>query len=113
MITEEIESIIRRNWLKAAQELNFEIITPYTISIDGNDRKVFAFLPDYGSKQGAIVCLSAQPNCDWHIKSSDHDEIWSWGLANKRFCSIIYITNDNLVYDKEYFIDILEDWKIS
>lgn len=113
MITKEIESTVRSNWLRAAHELNFKIITPYNINIDGNNKEVFAFLPDYGSEQGAIVCLSAEPDCNWHIKSSDHKEIWTWGIANERFVSIINIANEELVYDKEYFIDILEDWKIS
>ncbi len=105
MITEEIESTVRSNWLRAAQELNFEIITPYTISIDGNNKEVFAFLPEYGSKQGAIVCLTSF--------SDDNDiykEVIQWAGINQIFCSLIGPLS---VYDKEYFIDILEDWKIS
>jgi hypothetical protein len=97
------ENIVRENWIKAASEIGFEILSPYKINIENRILEVFAFLPKYGSNNGMIVELTSEP---LFIINQD---IVSYSKRNKCFYSFINI-DIFLEYNKSEFIDLLDDW---
>lgn len=103
MITKEQIELARTNWLKASLSLFFKLVTPYFVEINGNKREVFAFLPEYGSPIGTIICLTSSP------KFETYPEIIQWAKENKIYCSFLNV-EDFENYNENYFKDILEDW---
>lgn len=103
MIDIELLNRARANWRKASSELCFEFISPYIIEVNGERREAFAFLPEYGSPNGTIICLTYAPNY------TIDNEIIKWAQENKLFYSFIDI-KDSLYYDKDYLTQTLEDW---
>ncbi|TKG87736.1 hypothetical protein EYV94_27975 [Puteibacter caeruleilacunae] len=93
----------RKNWLIASKKLNFKIVTPYEVKTSEWTKTVFAFLPEYGSKNGALVCLMHRP-----LYELD-DELYKWARDNGIFCSFI---PDGAFqsYDEDEFLEVLEDW---
>ncbi|HSZ34650.1 MAG TPA: hypothetical protein VK772_15145 [Puia sp.] len=98
--------IARNNWIKASGELGFKIITPFEILIEKSEKEVFAYLPEYGSLNGAIFELFT--SSDFKID----DRIKDWAVSNNCFYSFCSIESF-LEYDVVYFREILKDWKIS
>jgi hypothetical protein len=106
MLNNDQIEIARNNWIKASNELGFKIITPFEILIEKNEREVFAYLPEYGSHNGAIVELFTSSE-----KIKIDDAIKDWARSNNcfySFCSIESFLEYNIVY----FREILKDWKI-
>jgi hypothetical protein len=103
MITAEQITIARKNWQMAAQNLGFKIVTPYLISINGSQKEVFAFLPEYGSPNGAIIELTFAP------EYKTDKSLIEWAIENNSFYSFINVDNV-LEYDQEYFSEVLADW---
>jgi len=102
MICAYQKNIAINNWLKASNKLAFNIITPYSIIIEGKPKEIFAFLPNYGSPNGSIVVLiTSQFEID--------NEIINWAKSNGIFYSFIYI-DSFFTYDEEFFKEILLDW---
>ena len=103
MITELQTRKARENWIKASKELEFKIISPYYILVDGRKQEVFAFLPEYGSVNGTLVFLM----CPSDFKSS---YLSKWARRNKIFYS--YLNVDELLeYDQRTFREALKDWR--
>ena len=98
-IQKEID-LVRKSWIKASEILNFKIITPHFLDINGTKREVFAFLPEYGSPNGMIIGLSYQ---------YEDEDLRNWCIQHCLFCSFIYIES-HLIYDEIIFKDALEDW---
>lgn len=94
---------ITENWLIAAKELNFEIITPFKFNTQNNEKVIFAFLPYIGSEKGMIIDLIYPPDFSTDI------ETIKWAKKNGCFYSFINAEN-YLNYDKEIFIENLIDW---
>jgi hypothetical protein len=61
-------AIARENWIKAAAELRFAIVTPYIHPFQGGEIEIFAYLPEYGSANGALVDLLHPPGCGTNKK---------------------------------------------
>jgi len=108
MITKEEIQIARQKWLKASEDLNFRIITPYILTINGKDVEAFAYLPDYGSVKGALIGLYIPQQ----ISGTKDGEWMDWARENGYFFSFINIY-PLLEYTNEDFVEILEDWKIN
>jgi hypothetical protein len=103
MITIEQIERARENWIKASLSLRFRLVTPYFVDVNGIKKEVFAFLPEYGSSNGVIICLTSAPDFE-----TDRDII-NWAKENKFFYSFINIESCQK-YDEDYFRDALEDW---
>jgi hypothetical protein len=103
MITKEQFEQARLNWQKASKNLFFEIITPYFIEINGIKKELFAFLPEYGSPNGTIICLTSPP----HYETDS--EIIQWSKENKFYYSFLNV-EEFQEYDEECLNEILEDW---
>jgi hypothetical protein len=93
--------IVRNNWIRASKEFNFQIIMPYFLTINGIEQEVFAFLPEYGSPNGMII--------DLIIDYEMNDKIRDFAVFNSYFCSFVSVENF-LTYDRDFFIDALDDW---
>lgn len=96
---------LRTNWLKAAEEMNFRIVSPCEIKIEGALTKTFAFLPDFGSPKGMIICLTCPP------QFQTDKSIIEWANEKGYFYSFINIEN-YLIYDEQVYKESLTDWTI-
>lgn len=103
MITRQQVELARKNWIDASKNFMFELVTPYFIEIDGNEKEIFAFLPKYGSLNGTIVCLISAPN--FEIDS----ELSQWADKNNFYCSFVNIKKF-INFDESSFKEILNDW---
>jgi hypothetical protein len=103
MITEDQIKIARETWIKASNDLDFKIITPYSLMVDGRKQEVFAFLPEYGSHNGTFVFLMSAPeyNTDNYLAK--------WAKRRRILSSFINV-DVFLNYNKKHFIEILKDW---
>jgi hypothetical protein len=103
MSNEEKIYIARKNWMKASKELGFNIISPY--SVIENDKKYvfFAFIPKYGSPNGTIIDLIFAPTYETNNKMIE--------IANNIGSFYSFINIDSVInYNREHFLDIIEDW---
>jgi hypothetical protein len=103
MLTEEKVKIARKNWIKGSKKMGFKIITPYHFIINGEKRKAFAFLPEYGSPNGMLIGFTSSPNFE-----IDKD-ILEWAKEQRCFYSFINI-DGSLRYDECFIQDSLGDW---
>ncbi len=94
---------VEKNWLIAAKEFNFEIITPFKFINQHKEKTIFAFLPFIGSEKGMIIDLIYPPDFSTDI------EIVKWANENGYFYSFINIEG-YLNYDKKVFNETLKDW---
>ncbi len=103
MISQEQIELARLNWQNASMNLRFEIITPYFIEINGIEREVFAYLPEYGSPLGTILYLTHSPyfNTDF--------EIIHWAKENGLYYSFLNVDVFQK-YEENCFTEILDDW---
>jgi hypothetical protein len=103
MSREEKIDIARKNWLKASNELGFDIISPYTVTKDNKKYCFFAFIPKYGSPQGTLIDLIFSPLYKTNNKMK--------AIANAVGCFHSFINIDIYIdYNKERFLDTIEDW---
>ena len=103
MIEEKYIEIARENWLRASEEMNFKFVSPYPFAYNNMVKKIFAFLPEYGSPNGMIIDFIMEPDYD-----IDKD-ISNIAKLKNCFCSFVNIENF-LKYDEEAFKDALDDW---
>ena len=98
-IQEQID-LARKAWLQASEILNFKIVTPYFLNLNGKEKEVFAFLPEYGSPSGMIIG-----------RYSQHEDkfIRNWTMKQGCYSSFINLES-HLVYNEDIFKDVLEDW---
>jgi hypothetical protein len=99
---EKIE-MARINWMKASDELGFKFISPYSVTEDNKEYVFFAFIPKYGSPKGTIIDLIFAPAYEMSNKTIE--------IANANGCLYSFINIDSIIdYNREYFLDIIEDW---
>lgn len=103
MISKEKVEIARSNWNRASLKLFFKLITPYFADIDGDSYEIFAFLPEYGSINGAIICLTSAP-----LFETDN-VIIRWAKRVEVFYSFVNV-EDFQIYNEDYFREMLTDW---
>jgi hypothetical protein len=103
MKTEEKVQLARENWQRASMDLSFKIVSPFYLKINGKEKEVFAFLPEYGTPKGVLVALTCSPNFNTDT------EIINFATANGFFYSFINV-DTCLKYDERYFKEILADW---
>lgn len=106
MINElKIEST-RKNWIKASAQFGFELKTPYQVQLKHGVKEVFAYLPEYGSENGTVICLTGPPDYETDT------EIVEWADNHGVHCSFINVESC-LIYNEEYFVEVLDDWRIN
>lgn len=103
MINDKLKIRARNSWLKGSEELKFEIISPFKIFIEGKEIFLFAYLPQYGSKKGMVLELTEAPD---FITDTN---VIKWAKENQYHYSFINV-HSYLNYDKDLFIDTLNDW---
>ena len=105
MITQEQIEIARKQFVRASESLDFELESPFVIDPKTN-LVAFAYLPDYGSANGVIVDLTAAPEyrCD--------SRLIKWCKENQVFYSCLNIVPLLNTFDKRYFRELLQDWKL-
>ena len=106
MITKDFVFRARKIWLEASVDLNFELVTPYSVEIDGNIKDLFAYLPQYGSPNGMIGALTTYP--DYKIDES----IVKFAKEHDFFYSFVEVT-DFFEYNRNNFIELLNDWSFK
>ena len=104
MNTDVIEKA-RQQFVKASKEFNFTFISPYPLDEDAN-LYAFGFIDGYASKNGAIIALVEPPQYE-----ADQNVI-EWCKNHNRWFSQINIEPLLGEYDRSYFQELLDDWKI-
>ena len=108
MINEDTLKIARHNFALAAQEFGFEFESPFSLN---DDLDAFGYIPNYGSKNGVVICLSAWP--DYLIDNPDYlidNRVAAWCKENDCFCSFLNIKSLTGEYKRSYFRNMLRDW---
>ena len=54
MINEDNLKIARHNFALASKDFGFEFESPFTLT---NEIEAFGYIPNYGSKNGVVICL--------------------------------------------------------
>ena len=101
MFTEAELKAAAENFRIAASEFEFDFIE--NISLD-EGITAFGYIPQYGSKNGAIICLTAPPDFPPDKK------VAQWCNDNGYFCSLLNIQFLTGNYDRSYFKEMLNDW---
>ena len=96
---------IRSQFIRASKELGFTFISPYPLD-EQNNLFAFGFIDGYASKNGAIIELIEPP-----LYEANKDVI-QWCQKHNRWISQINIDPLLGEYDRSYFQDLLDDWKI-
>ena len=104
MVTEKQILSTREAWIKAGEVFDFEILTPITLTINGADKEIFAYIDGYGSENGTIIELIGPPDYQ-----GDNDAIHKWSIENNYFLSFINIEIYQ-TFDKKNFSETLKDW---
>ena len=93
--------IIRSNCLRAAEDFGFEFESPFSLT-DGLE--VFGYIPNYGSENGAVICLdsSMNPEADQRI----HE----WRKEMECFRSTLSTDFYAAEYNRSDFREMLRDW---
>ena len=86
-------------WKVASADLGFNFVNPFTLVHDGRDFLFFCHLPQFGSKAGMLV-LTEYDAAQCHAASSR-----GFGYA----C----ISEANEPYNRQDFIELLNDWSWS
>ena len=101
MINEDNLKIARHNFALASKDFGFEFESPFTLT---NEIEAFGYIPNYGSKNGVVICLFDPPDLltdnrvvDW---CKEMDCFWS-------FLSIESLAGE---YKRSYFRSMLRDW---
>lgn len=82
-------------WLDAAKELGVRVIAPHSVQLaDGRAVLIEAFLPDFGSRSGALAI-------SFENSTPKERELPVWS-------SRLY--ESYRVFDRQFFIDTLDDW---
>ncbi|MDP4183707.1 MAG: hypothetical protein Q8862_00920 [Bacteroidota bacterium] len=95
---------VRDNWILASERIGFKIVSPYTITYNGKEKQVFAFLPKYGSTQGMIIDLIFPPDY------KEDNDVTDLGKQNGFYWSFINVESYSKEYDERLFIETLLDW---
>ena len=104
-MNKEIIEKVRAKFVKASKEFNFTFVSPYHLDEDSN-LYAFGFIDGYASKNGAIIALVETPQYE-----ADQNVI-EWCENHNRWFSQISIEPLLGEYDRSYFQELLDDWKI-
>lgn len=98
----ELQTVLD-NFRRAASEFGFDFIENIQLA---EGVSAFGYIPDYGSRNGAIICLT-EPS-DFHTDEC----VWEWCEANGYFCASLNAEPLTGAYDRAYFREMLRDWRL-
>lgn len=101
MISEYERTAAREKFELAAKDFGFVFHSPFALT---DTLSAFGYIENYGSKNGAVICLTSAP--DYLI---DHSVI-DW--CNQKECFVSFISIQPLLgeYNASYFAEMLRDW---
>jgi hypothetical protein len=97
----EIESRVVEAWRKAADDLGIRFTSPFTVTTRGRRLQGIGFVHQFGRRVGTIISVLDQP-------SSLVDLVTKWDDEDY-FISVL--AEGYGKYDRQYFIDTLDDWQ--
>ena len=101
MSFEDKARMVRQNFILAAEEFGFEFESPFTLT---DDLEVFGYIPNYGSKNGVVICLKEPSDCL-------HDRrVLDWCREMDCFYSCLNVDFYSQEYKRSYFREMLRDW---
>ncbi len=102
MTFEDKVRIVRQNFLLASEEFGFVFDSPFTLT---DDLEVFGYIPNYGSKNGIIICLEGPS--DYLLRDQ---RVIDWCREMDCTCSFLNIEFYSGEYKRSYFREMLRDW---
>ncbi len=84
-------------WRQAAQDLGFEFIAPFTLSDGDRTLGYLGLVPQFGSPKGMVVIVGL--HYDDHVR-----------IAEQHGYGYSCLSESSEPYDRESFIDVLNDW---
>jgi len=101
MISQTDISKARENFMIASEYFGFKFHSPFALT---DELTVFGYIENYGSKNGAVICLFESPNYEIDKK------VISWCKEMDCFYSFIDIEPLLGGYSTSYFREMLRDW---
>jgi hypothetical protein len=90
--------------LKASSSLNFKFISPYNFKYNDVNYDLFGYLPEFGLENGILIDIIFPPEF-----YTDKNII---EISKQMNCGYSFINYETVkIYDENYFMEILEDWK--
>jgi hypothetical protein len=93
--------IARHNFVLASEEFGFKFESPFSLT---DEIEVFGYIPNYGSSNGVVICLTSPPNFLTDNRVAD------WCKENGCFYSFLNIESLTREYKQSYFREMLRDW---
>ena len=101
MIFDDKLEIARRNFKLASKEFGFAFESPFMIT---EEIEAFGYIANYGSKNGAVICLTTPPDF------STDSRVVDWCKEKDCFCSFLNIELLAGEYKRSCFREMLRDW---
>ena len=101
MISEEKIKTVRRNFVLASKDFDFEFVIPFKLT---DELIAFGYISNYGSKNGTVICLTTP--CDF----PEYNKVVDWCKEQDCFCSFLNIELLDGEYNRSYFREMLRDW---
>ena len=91
---------IANAWRRAANDLDIEVISPFSIELEGQGKCEFiALIKSFGTSKGTLICSPEEwDDFGYSYLAEDHGY----------YCSGVYAVYEQ--YEKDLFIDTLNDW---
>lgn len=96
---------VRSKFVQASKEFNFTFVSPYPLDEDAG-LYAFGFIDGCASKNGAIIALVEPPQYE------AEKDVVAWCEKHNRWFSQISVEPLLGEYDRSYFQELLDDWKI-
>jgi hypothetical protein len=94
----EIESSVIAAWREAAEDLGIRFTSPLHIEHEGRQIEALGLVHGFGGRIGTIISVRRQPSSNFqHPKDEDYYHS--------------QLSDTYARYDRQYFIDTLDDWK--
>ena len=103
MIADHEYKLLSSSWNRASEEIGFSMETPFYFCLDGEEKKAFAYLKEYGSENGMVLGLTKSPEYDLD------QAIIEWANENNCYYSFLNIDSANS-YTTNGILDCLLDW---
>lgn len=101
MLYEEKFKIARKNFALASEEFGFEFQSPFSLL---NEIEVFGYIPNYGSKNGVVICFVTPPDF-----ATDR-RVVAWCKEMDCFYAFLNIELFIGEYKRSIFREMLRDW---
>lgn len=91
-----IDEAISRAWLEAARDLGIRVTVPFKVQATDNEMVTYeAHVLDFGGPNGTVIGVLA-------------DKLHDYRFDRGYYCT--NLANSYRLYERQYFIDTLNDW---